>query len=170
MWCFFSLHAYTGVLVCFSFQFVHTKNPENNHHILTSIPAWAGKVGMKINDLTGEVIEESSDNLALAKRELNELTLFEPWLEAKEKLLTAKEQFDMVDKPFRKLIRELFDKFQIKSISNDYISISYRNGYVKESWDDEKLEQFIVSHGAKPSDFKTTKWVEGGLQMKYKED
>jgi hypothetical protein len=125
---------------------------------------------MKIDDVTGEVIEESNDNLALAKRELNELALFEPWLEAKENLLTAKERFEMVDKPFRKVIGELFDKFSIKSISNDYISISYRNGYVKESWDSDKLEQFILSHGAKPSDFKTQKWVEGGLQLKYKEE
>lgn len=125
---------------------------------------------MKIDNLTGEVIEENNDNLALAKRELNELALFEPWLEAKEKLLTAKEQFEMVDKPFRKLIGDLFNKFSIKSISNDYISISYRNGYVKETWDDKKLEQFLISHDAKPSDFKTKKWVEGGLQLKYKED
>lgn len=125
---------------------------------------------MKVNDLTGEVIEDNSDNLALAKHEVNELAVFEPWLEAKENLLTAKEQFEMVDMPFRKLITEIFDKYSIKSLTNNYIAIAQRNGYSKEKWDDEKLEKFIIEHGAKPSDFKTRTWVNGTLQIKYKDE
>lgn len=127
---------------------------------------------MKVNNETGEVLETNETNeetLYLAKRELNELTLFEPWLQAKENLLTAKEQFEMVDVPFKKMIEELFMKYSIKSISNDYISITDRNGYPRMYWDDEKLTEFIVKHGEKPEHFKTSKWINGGIQIKYKE-
>lgn len=127
---------------------------------------------MKVNNETGEVLETNETDektLYLAKRELNELTLFEPWLQAKENLLTAKEQFEMVDAPFKKMIEELFMKYSIKSISNDYISITDRNGYPRMYWDDEKLTEFIIKHGEKPEHFKTSKWINGGIQIKYKE-
>lgn len=123
-----------------------------------------------IDNLTGEVIEASEDqkNYELARRELNELAIFDNWLEKKEALDMAKEQFDMVDKPFRKVLEEMFKRFQIRRIENDYIDIIQKNGYEKSSWDEEKLKAFIYQNGKDPKDFQTTKWVNGSLQMKYK--
>ncbi|MBR0456492.1 MAG: hypothetical protein IJJ01_07455 [Firmicutes bacterium] len=127
---------------------------------------------MIINNETGEIIEESEEkgeNYQLAKRELNELAIFDEWLEVKENLETAKERFDMVDKPFRKAMADLFEKFSIKRLENDYIDIIQKNGYMKSSWDEEKLKAFIYRNGADPKDFKTEKWQNGTLQIKYKE-
>lgn len=109
------------------------------------------------------------ENYQLAKRELNELAIFDDWLERKEALETAKEQFDMVDKPFRKAMKELFEKYSITRLENDYIDILFKNGYTKKSWDDEKLKIFIYSHGESPEDYMTEKDVASTLQIKYKE-
>ena len=124
---------------------------------------------VKIDDITGEVIEENTENYALAKSELKDLAVFNDWLDKKEALLTAKEQFEMVDVPFRKKIAELFDKYAIKSLKNDYIDIVLKNGYIRKSWDDKKLEAFLYKNGADPDDFKKEKWIDSALQMKYKE-
>lgn len=126
---------------------------------------------MKVNDLTGEVEEDVSNDetLALAKRELNELTLFEPWLQAKEDYLTAKEKFEMVDVPFKKMLKELFEKHSIKSLSNEYISITDRNGYSRESWDDEKVKALIISQKEHVDNYRKSKWIDGGISIKYKD-
>lgn len=123
-----------------------------------------------INNETGEVmlVEEDPEKYELAKRELNELAVFDDWLEKKEMLETAKEQFDMVDKPFRKFLKELFEKYSIRRLENDYVDIIQKNGYNKTSWNDEKLKAFIYKNGADPADFQENKWIAGSFQMKYK--
>ena len=125
----------------------------------------------KVNDLTGEVIEveENSIKYQLALRELNELAVFGEWLEKKEAYLTAKEQYEMVDAPFREKLKELFEKFGLKSIKNQYIDVIQKNGYNKTSWDSKKLEAFIYQHGGDPENFKKSTWVDSSLQLKYKE-
>ena len=125
----------------------------------------------KVNDLTGEVIEveENSIKYQLALRELNELAVFGEWLEKKESYLTAKEQYEMVDAPFRAKLKELFEKFGLKSIKNQYIDVIQKNGYNKTSWDSKKLEAFIYQHGGDPENFKKSTWVDSSLQLKYKE-
>lgn len=126
---------------------------------------------MKINDLTGEIEEQdnANENNALAVRELTQMAIFVDWLEKKEELLTAKQQFEMVDKPFRKVIKELFDKYSLTSLDNDYMTISFRNGYVKKSFDETKLKEFILQNGGNPDDFKVEKWVDSTISIKYKE-
>ena len=54
---------------------------------------------MIINNETGEIIEESeeSQSYQLAKRELNELAIFDEWLEVKENLETAKEYYKFIE-------------------------------------------------------------------------
>ena len=166
---FFVLKGVAVVVIIFHYILTITKV----HHVFLNGYTFEGKRkrgSMKVNDLTGEVIENNDDNLALAKREVNELALFEPWLEAKEMLLTAKEKFEMVDVPFRKTIKEIFEKYAIKSLDNPYVSIVQKNGFARTKWDDEKLNEFLITHGAKPSDFKTQSWVEGTLQIKYKDE
>ena len=125
-----------------------------------------------IDNETGEIIENvetSTEKYELAKRELNELAVFDEWLDRKEELETAKEKFDMVDKPFRKVIANLFEEYSIRRLENDYIDIIMKNGFVKTSWDEEKLNAFIYKNGADPKDFQTEKWVNGSLQIKYKD-
>ena len=124
-----------------------------------------------IDNETGEVIEaqeETSENYQLAKRELNELAVFDEWLDRKEELETAKERFDMVDKPFRKVIANLFEQYSIHRLENDYIDIIQKNGFMKTSWDEEKLKAFIYKNGGDPKDFQSEKWVNGSLQIKDK--
>lgn len=122
-----------------------------------------------IDNLTGEILEEKEENLQLAKKEFYSVANVDNWLEKKEALETAKEQFEMVDKPFRKLIKELFEKYQIHRLTDDYIDILLKNGYQRSSWDDEKLNEFIIQSGLKTEQFKKDKWIDGTIQIKYKE-
>ena len=127
---------------------------------------------VKIDDQTGEVIETVDTNSVkyqLALSELKQLAVFGEWLEKKEAYLTAKEQFEMVDKPFRKTMGELFDRYSLHRLTNEYIDIVSKNGYEKKKWDDEKLEKYLISQGLNPDTFKTSTWVNGTLQIKYKE-
>ena len=123
---------------------------------------------MKIDDITGEVLEENTVNYQLAIREFNSLQVIDEWLERKEALETAKEQFEMVDKPFRRKMKEIFEKYGITRLYNDYLDVSNKNGYTRESWDDEKLTEFIIKNGGDPKQFKTGKWINGTIQIKYK--
>lgn len=127
---------------------------------------------VKIDDQTGEVIETVDTNSVkyqLALSELKQLAVFGEWLEKKEAYLTAKEQFEMVDKPFRKTMGELFDRYSLRRLTNEYIDIVSKNGYEKKNWDNEKLEEYLISQGLNPDTFKKSTWVNGTLQIKYKE-
>lgn len=127
---------------------------------------------VKIDDQTGEVIDTVDTNSVkyqLALSELNQLAVFGDWLEKKEAYLTAKEQFEMVDKPFRKVMGELFDRYSLRRLTNDYIDIVSKNGYEKKNWDNEKLEEYLISQGLNPDTFKKSTWVNSTLQIKYKE-
>lgn len=127
---------------------------------------------VKIDDQTGEVIETVDTNSVkyqLALSELKQLAVFGEWLEKKEAYLTAKEQFEMVDKPFRKTMGELFDRYSLRRLTNDYIDIVSKNGYEKKNWDNEKLEEYLISQGLNPDTFKKSTWVNSTLQIKYKE-
>lgn len=121
------------------------------------------------DNLTGEEINVKQENYDIALREFNNLQEVDTWLEMKAKYDAVKEQFEMVDKPLRKKVIELFDKYFIKSLSNAYISITRRNGYEKVTWDDEKVKQLIIDNKLDVADFQTKKWVDGTLQIKYKE-
>lgn len=127
---------------------------------------------VKIDDQTGEVIETVDTNSVkyqLALSELKQLAVFGEWLEKKEEYLTAKEQFEMVDKPFRKTMGELFDRYSLHRLTNEYIDIVSKNGYEKKNWDNEKLEEYLISQGLNPDTFKKSTWVNSTLQIKYKE-
>lgn len=127
---------------------------------------------VKIDDQTGEVIETVDTNSVkyqLALSELKQLAVFGEWLEKKEAYLTAKEQFEMVDKPFRKTMGELFDRYSLHRLTNEYIDIVSKNGYEKKNWDNEKLEEYLISQGLNPDTFKKSTWVNSTLQIKYKE-
>lgn len=124
-----------------------------------------------IDNETGEVVEtiEDPEKYELAKSELNSLAVLDNWLDRKAQLDAAKEQFEMVDKPFRKIMSELFEKYSIRRLENEYIDIIQKNGYSKSSWNDEKLKAFIYKNGGDPKDFQDEKWINGSLQIKYKE-
>ena len=125
---------------------------------------------MKIVDnVTGEIIEMNDENFELAKREFNSIQVMDDWLDRKAALDMAKEQFEMVDKPMRKKLTEIFEKYGIKRLYNDYVDVTNKNGYLKTSWDDSLVERFIIANGGNPDDFKKTKWVNGSLQIKVKE-
>lgn len=126
---------------------------------------------VKVNDLTGEVEEIDTDSIKyqLAKAELDNLPVLNEWMEKKDEYLRAKEQFEMVDKPFRKVLKEIFDRFSITRLTNNYVDVGWRNGYIKKSWDEDLLEEFIIKHGARPDDFKKEKWIDGTISVKYKE-
>ena len=96
------------------------------------------------------------------------MVILETWMEKQEQLLMAKEQFEAVDKPFRKALKDLFERYAIKSLKNDYVDINLRNGYSKESWDEDKLLAFIYKNGGDPKDFKKESWVNGSMAIKYK--
>lgn len=123
-----------------------------------------------IDNETGEIIEKSIDDnaMVLANNELTNAIVFIDWMEARDRYLMAKEQFESVDAPFKKKVKELFDKYSIKSIKNDYMNITLKNGYLKETWDDEKIEQLIYDLGLDEDNFKVTKWIDGSIQIKYK--
>lgn len=126
---------------------------------------------MKIDNVTGEIVEETevnSENYQLARREMNALEIVDKWLDLKEAYETAKEQFEMVDKPLRRTLKELFKKYEVHRINGDYIDAIEKNGYFKKGWDEEKLIAFIYKHDGNPEDFKTSKWIDGTLQIKYK--
>ena len=114
--------------------------------------------------------EQNKVRYQLAKRELNEMAVFDEWLDKKEALLTAKEQYEMVDVPFRKAMHELFERYGITRLENDYIDILLKSGYMKKTWDSEKLKVLIYSLGESPDDYMTEKWVDSSLQMKYKDE
>ena len=121
----------------------------------------------KIDSETGEIID-NEENYEIAKREVMELAAFDEWLEKKEALETAKQQFEFVDKPFRKVVKEIFDKYNIKKLDNDYMQIVNKAGYVKTSWDDEKVEKLIHRNDGNVDEYKKQTWVDGQLQIKYK--
>lgn len=126
------------------------------------------KTNRIIND-DGEVFEENNENMALAKREINELAILNEWLEKKAQLMAAEQQFKMVDKPFRKVIKEIFEKYSIKKLENDYVQIILKNGFQKKAWRDEELIALIKRHGMNVDDFKEITWVDGTITIKYKE-
>lgn len=126
------------------------------------------KTNRIIND-DGEVFEENNENMALAKREINELAILNEWLEKKAQLMAAEQQFKMVDKPFRKVIKEIFEKYSIKKLENDYVQIILKNGFQKKAWRDEELIALIERHGMNVDDFKEITWVDGTITIKYKE-
>ena len=117
---------------------------------------------------TGEVISEQ--NLALIKKEVGSLEVFDKWLDAKEQLLTAKERFEMVDKPFRKAMKDIFEKYGISRFYNEYIDVTQRSAYVRSSFDPDLIEQYIKAHGDDPNDFKVSKKIAGTLSIKYKDE
>ena len=114
-------------------------------------------------------MENTSTQYEIAKRELNEMAIFDEWLERKEQLETAKERFNLIDKPFRKALKELFDFYGITRLENDYIDIQFKKGYTKTKWDDDKLKMLIYSFGMDPKDYMTESTVEPTLQLKYKD-
>lgn len=126
---------------------------------------------VKILDETGEVVEtvENAESYELARAEFNRLPIVDTWIERKEQYEAAKEQFEMIDKPLRQAIKDLFEKFSITHLNTDYIDISEKRGYVRKSWNEEKLIAFIYKNGGDPADFKDEKWINGTIQMKYKE-
>lgn len=127
---------------------------------------------MKVNNTTGEIVETNDRNTEkyeLAKNEVNALTVFDTWLEAKAQLLAVQDQFDIVDKKFREALNGIFDKYDLKSLENEYFYAGWRNGYSRKSWDSKKLDEFIYQNNRKPEEFKTEKWIEGGLTVKFKE-
>lgn len=114
-------------------------------------------------------MEENTVKYQLAKSELNKLAILDDWLERKEALETAKQQFEMVDRPFRKALKELFERYGITRLENNYVDVLFKNAYTRKTWDDEKLKIFIYSHGESPDDYMTEKDIASTLQIKYKE-
>ena len=122
----------------------------------------------KIDDSTGEVNYLSDENLAVAKREITELNLFEPLFEARETYLAAKEQFEIMDYKFRKMVFPILEQYSVKDLKSDELTIYYSNGYLSETWDDEKVEKLILENNKDISDFKVSKWHDGNYRIKYK--
>lgn len=121
-----------------------------------------------INSETGEVIGQETYDLVA--KEVNAIEVFDKWLDAKEALLTAKEQFDMVDKPFRKKLKEIFARYSISRFYNDYIDVQTRKGYVRKTFNTAKVEQYIRDHGDDPEEFKEGKYIADTLSVKYKDE
>lgn len=124
----------------------------------------------KIDNETGEVIEANEEQYALALKEFNSLEIIDKYIDANVNYLYAKEQLEMIEHPLKEKLKEIFERFAIKSLKNEYIDAVLRNGYSKKSWDNKALEKFIYQHGGDPEDFKKEAWVDGGITIKYKED
>ena len=125
-----------------------------------------------INNDTGEIIDttDNREQYALALKEFNALEILDKYIEARVNYLYAKEQLEMIEHPLKEKLEEIFNEYAIKSLKNEYLDATLRNGYTKKSWDNKALEKFIYQHGADPDDFKKETWVEGGITLKYKED
>ena len=125
-----------------------------------------------IDEKTGEVIEatENKEQYALALQEFNSLPIIDKYVDAKVFYLYAKEQLEMVEHPLKEALEKIFNEYSIKSLKNEYLDATYRNGFMKKTWDSKALEKFIYEHGGDPDDFKKETWVEGGITLKYKED
>lgn len=123
---------------------------------------------MKYNEETGEIL--SQETYDLVTKEVNAIEIMDKWLDAREALLTAKEQFEMVDVPFKKKLKEIFAKYSITRFYNEYIDVQNRKGYVRKSFDTEMVEQYIREHGDDPERFKKGKYIPGTLAVKYKDE
>ena len=123
---------------------------------------------MRIDNETGEVIETSSAEYELALSEFNRLPVVDTWMQKKQDYEMAKEQFEMVDKPFRKTLKDIFERYSVHRLNTDYIDIIEKNGYLRKKWDEKKLIAFIKKHKADPRDFYEETWVNGTIQMKEK--
>lgn len=121
-----------------------------------------------IDPKTGEVIEQETYDLI--RKDVNAIQVFDAWLDKKEQLLTAKEQFDIVDKPFREELKKIFSKYGISRFYNEYIDVQSRTGYTRMSFDADKVEQYIKDHGDDPEAFKKGKYIAGTLSVKYKDE
>lgn len=117
---------------------------------------------------TGEVISE--ETYSLIKKDVDAIQVFDQWLDAKEQLLTAKERFDMVDKPFREELKKIFQKYSISRFYNDYIDVQSRKGYTRMTFDTDKVEQYIREHGDDPEAFKKGKYIADTLSVKYRDE
>lgn len=106
----------------------------------------------------------------IVKRELNELTLADDWLEKKEKYLAAKYEYELVDKPFRKWLKEKMKEYSITRIYNSYFDATLRKGYKKKQWIDKKVEAFILEHNGDPDEFRVYSDVPDTISIKYLED
>lgn len=105
----------------------------------------------------------------LVKKELNELALADEWLERKEKYETAKYEFDVVDKPFKKWLKDKMFEYGIDRIFNNYLDATKRKGYMRATWNDKAVEEYIKSHGDDPDNYRTFKHVDESIAIKYKE-
>lgn len=123
---------------------------------------------MKYNEETGEIL--SQETYDLVAKEVNAIEIIDKWIDAREALLTAKEQFEMVDVPFKKKLKEIFAKYSITRFYNEYIDVQNRKGYVRKSFDAEMVEQYIREHGDDPERFKKGKYIPGTLAVKYKDE
>ena len=122
-----------------------------------------------INELTGEIEQVSEENTSLAKVEVEQLPMMVDWMYARDEYLAAKEKFEMVDKPFKEKLTEIFERYSIKSLKSKYMDFTLKNGFNRETWDNKALEKFILTHGGDPEDFKKRTWVKGSMMIKYKE-
>ena len=124
---------------------------------------------MIVNNETGEVFEEATENQLVANTESNNLPTLDRWLELQEQLLTVKQQFEMVDKKLREEAKPLFRKYQVKYLDNPYLRITLKNGYERKTLDSAKVERYLISQGLDINDFKTKKWFDDSIVIKYKD-
>ncbi|MBQ0112293.1 MAG: hypothetical protein KBT03_04100 [Bacteroidales bacterium] len=124
---------------------------------------------MIVDNQTGEVIQEVPANQKQANLESNNLPALNNWLQAQETLLYAKQQFDLFDYQLRQQAKELFQKYQVKSIENPYIRITLRNGYESKKLDTKAATDFIISKGEDIENFQNKKWVDETIVIKYKD-
>ena len=117
---------------------------------------------------TGEVKGISEiEKYEIVKKELNELSIADDWLDKKEAYETAKYEFELVDKPFKSWLKEKMKEFKITRIYNAYLDAQLRKGYSKHKWNDKKVEEFIREHGGNPDDFRVFNQVDDTIAIKY---
>lgn len=115
---------------------------------------------MKIDELTGEVIEEDT---SLVKKEMNAL-ITDELLDQLVQMKYLEEQIEIWKFKNKETIKELFKKFNIKSFENDYIKLTYVAPTHRKSVDTQKLKDAgLYDKFLKVSD------VEENLRIKLKE-
>lgn len=104
-----------------------------------------------INQLTGEVYENQHE---LVKKDMNEI-VSDDLLEKMYQLQALEEQIEIWKHEHKEQIKEIFKKYNIKSFTNDYMTITYVDAHKTKSVDTKKLKDAgLYEEFAKESEVK----------------
>lgn len=92
---------------------------------------------MYVNQSTGEVYENRNE---LVTRDVNELTNLDEMLDMMAQMEMLQEKMDVWKFQHKEKIKELCKKYDLKTISNDYVTISFIDEHTQKRVDTKKLK------------------------------